>query len=350
MPKIAIIGTTSWGKTLGVVLANKGLQVSLWARTQEEATEIRNGGSKPALPFGIAFPPELSITSLLDEALARAQAVILAVPSQTMRHNIRLAKGYLDSMMLVVSAAKGLELGSNKRMSEVIAEEIAPDFRPNICVLSGPNLSREIIRHLPAATVVAAASEAVAQKAQKLLTTTNFCVYTNTDVIGVELGGALKNIIALGAGMVDGLGFGDNTKAAFITRGLIEIAALGIALGANPLTLAGLAGLGDVIATCASPLSRNHYVGVELAKGRSLEEITASMTSVAEGVNTTIGARNLARRLGLGMPITEKIHQVLFEGVDPHQVVAEVMSAEASHELAGQNWELFSFSNHRKHG
>lgn len=349
MPKIAIIGTTTWGKTLGVVLAHKGLQVRLWARTERETTELRSAGPNPALLPGITFPPQLSITSLLGEALADVKAVILAVPSQTMRHNIRLVQGYLNRSMIVVSAAKGLEIGSSKRMSQVIAEEIEPRFWSNICVLSGPNLSWEIIHGLPAATVVAAEDEAVARIAQELLTAPNFCVYTNTDVIGVELGGALKNIIALGAGMVDGLGYGDNAKAAFITRGLTELAALGVALGANPLTFAGLAGVGDVIATCASPLSRNHYVGVELAKGRSLKEITDSMTGVAEGVSTTIAARNLAQQLGLGMPITEKIYQVLFEGADPRQAMVAIMAAEAKHELAGHKWELFSFFRHRKH-
>lgn len=349
MPKIAIIGTTTWGKTLGVVLAHKGLQVRLWARTEREATELRKAGPNSALLPGVTFPPQLSITSLLGEALAEVKAVILVVPSQTLRHNIRLVQGYLNGSMLVVSAAKGLEIGSGKRMSQVIAEEIDPRFWSNICVLSGPNLSREIIHGLPAATVVAAENEAVARVAQKLLTAPNFCVYTNTDVIGVELGGALKNIIALGAGMVDGLGYGDNAKAAFITRGLTEIAALGVALGANPLTFAGLAGVGDVIATCASPLSRNHYVGVELTKGRSLREITDSMASVAEGVSTTIAARNLAQQLGLGMPITEKIYQVLFEGADPRQAMVALMEGEAKHELAGQKWELFSFFKHRGH-
>ncbi len=349
MPKIAIIGTTTWGKTLGVVLAHKGLQVRLWARTEREATELRKAGPNSALLPGVTFPPQLSITSLLGEALAEVKAVILVVPSQTMRHNIRLVQGYLNGSMLVVSAAKGLEIGSGKRMSQVIAEEIDPRFWSNICVLSGPNLSREIIHGLPAATVVAAENEAVARVAQKLLTAPNFCVYTNTDVIGVELGGALKNIIALGAGMVDGLGYGDNAKAAFITRGMTEIAALGVALGANPLTFAGLAGVGDVIATCASPLSRNHYVGVELTKGRSLREIIDSMTSVAEGVSTTIAARNLAQQLGLGMPITEKIYQVLFEGADPRQAMVAIMAGEAKHELAGQKWELFSFFKHRGH-
>jgi glycerol-3-phosphate dehydrogenase (NAD(P)+) len=346
MSKIAIIGTTSWGKTLGLVLANKGLNVSLWARSEAEAAQLKNSGSDTNQLA--AFASQLPITSSLGEALDAAQAVILAVPSQTMRQNIKLAKDYLGGEVLVVSAAKGLELGSNKRMSQVIAEEIAPELKTYICVLSGPNLSREIVRALPAATVVAAAIEAIARKAQKLLTTDRFCVYTNTDVIGVELGGALKNIIALGAGLVEGLGFGDNTKAAFITRGLIEITALGVALGANPLTFTGLAGLGDTIATCASPLSRNHYVGVELAKGRSLEEITASMTGIAEGVNTTVAAISLARQHGLGMPVIEKIYQVLFEGADPNQVVAEITSAEASHELAGQNWEFSDFSKQRQ--
>ncbi len=349
MSRIAIIGTTTWGKTLCVILANNGLEVSLWARTEQEAIKLRNEGPNPNLFPGGSFPDRVFITSILGKALTETEAVILAVPSQTMRDNIRLAGKYLSSSMLVVSAAKGLELITNKRMSQVIAEEIANNLRPNICVLSGPNLSCEVIRNLPAATVVAAESEAIAARARRLLTSPGFCVYTNTDVTGVELGGALKNIIALGAGMVDGLGFGDNTRAAFITRGLTEIAALGVALGANPLTFSGLAGLGDLIATCTSTLSRNHHVGVELAKGHSLDEITRSMTAVAEGVNTTIGARNLARQLGLGMPVTEKIYQVLFEGAAPHQIVAEVVSVQASHELDGHNWELFSFSNHRNH-
>lgn len=348
MPKIAIIGTTSWGKTLGVVLALKGQQVSLWARTEQEGAKLRNVGPNPDLLPGTTFPPYLSITSSLDEALARVAAVILAVPSQTMRRNIKLIRDYLNESMIIISAAKGLEIGSNKRMSQVIAEELAPHFQPNICVLSGPNLSREIMRQLPAATVVAAEDETVAVKAQLLLNAPNFCVYINTDVIGIELGGALKNIIALGAGMVDGLDYGDNAKAAFITRGVTELAALGVALGANPLTFAGLAGVGDVIATCASPLSRNHYVGVELAKGRKLKEIVGSMTGVAEGVNTTAAARQLAQQLGLGVPVTEKVYQVLFEGADPRQAIAELMTAEAKHELAGEKWELLSFSKPQK--
>ena len=233
-------------------------------------------------------------------------------------------------------------------MSQVIAEEIDPHYHSNICVLSGPNLSQEILRDLPAAAVVAAGDETVAREAQKLLTTPNFCVYTNTDIIGVELGGALKNIIALGAGMVDGLGYGDNAKGAFITRGLTEMAALGVAMGASPLTLSGLSGLGDLIATCASPLSRNHYVGVELTKGRSLDEVQASMAGTAEGVHTTIAVYNLAQQLQLEMPITEKIYQVLTDNADPHQIIAEILGNEGRHELAGRRWNLFSFFRHKR--
>ena len=349
MPKITIIGTTTWGMTLGMVLAHKGLDVRLWARTAKEADKLKNKGPDPHLLPGVTFPPQLLITSSLSKALAYVNAIILAVPSQSMRQNIVSVKYYLNKSTLVISAAKGLEIGSNKRMSEVIAEEINPRFRRNICVLSGPNLYREVLRGLPASAVVAAADESIARQAQKLLTTPNFCVYTNTDVIGVELGGALKNVIALGAGMIDGLGYGDNAKAAFVTRGLTEMAALGVALGASPLTLSGLAGLGDLMATCASPLSRNHYVGVELTKGRSLEEITTSMTSVAEGVSTTVAVWNMAQQLGLEMPITEKIYQVLYNSVEPQRVITDLLGAGGRHELAGRRWRLFSFFRHRRH-
>ncbi|HUU65138.1 MAG TPA: NAD(P)H-dependent glycerol-3-phosphate dehydrogenase [Dehalococcoidales bacterium] len=343
MLKVGIIGTTSWGTTLGIILAQKGVQVRLWARTEQEAAELKNNGPDPDLSPDITLPPQLLVTHDLEEAFDEAKAVILVVPSQSMRQNIKLVSSYLDKSMLVVSAAKGLEIGSGKRMSQVIEEEINPRFRSNICVLSGPNLAREVLRGLTAATVAAAEDNSVARKAQRLLTTPNLCVFTNNDVVGVELGGALKNIIALGAGIADGLSYGDNAKAAFMTRGLTEITALGVALGANPLTFSGLAGLGDIIATCASPLSRNHYVGVELAKGRSLTEIINSMSGVAEGVTTTLVARNLAYNLGLEMPITEMVYRVLYEDADPRQVAVEMMGGNARHELSGRKWRLFSF-------
>ena len=345
MPKLAIIGTTSWGITLGAVLARKGLTVRLWARTEREAAEL----SKTDFPLlSDVDSHELSITPELDKALADVKAVIVAVPSQTMRQNIRLVSDYLKKSAIVVSAAKGLEIGSNLRMSQVIAEEIAPRYRNNICVISGPNLAREIMLGLPAATVAAAEDEAIARSIQRLLTAPELCVFTHNDVIGVELGGALKNIIALGAGMADGLGYGDNAKAAFMTRGLTEVTALGVAMGANPLTFSGLAGLGDLITTCASPMSRNHYVGAELTKGRSLEEITSTMDGVAEGVSTTKVAWHLAQQHGLEMPITEKIYQVLYQGKSPKEAAAELMRAEVNHELTGRKWKLFSLLKHRK--
>ncbi|MDO8567166.1 MAG: NAD(P)H-dependent glycerol-3-phosphate dehydrogenase [Dehalococcoidales bacterium] len=348
MVKIAVIGTTSWGTTLGMMLARKDIEVRLWARTEKEAKTLRNDGPSATKFPDVVFPPQVTITSQMGEAVADTKAVILAVPSQTMRQNARLLKKHLTKSTLVISAAKGLEIGSNKRMSEVIAEEISPRSRPNICVLSGPNLSQEIMRQSPAATVVAAEDEDVARKVQRMLTTPYFCVFTNTDVIGVELGGALKNIIALGAGVIDGLGYGDNAKAAFVTRGLTEITALGVAMGANPLTFSGLAGLGDLIATCASSLSRNHYVGFELAKGRSLAEIMDSMNEVAEGVGTTLVAYNLAQQLGLGMPITEKLYRVLYKNADLHHAAKELMEATTRHELSGRKWRLFSLFKGRK--
>ena len=332
--EVAIIGTTAWGTTLGIMLSHKGMKVTLWARTGEEAEilnrEKENSGRLPGFPF----PEELSATASLGEALDQADLVILAVPSQHMRHNVRQISAYLDSSMLVLSAAKGLELDSAKRMSQVIPEEIDSRFHHNICVLSGPNLSKEVARGLPATTVVAGGDAAVATSVQKMMASPLFRVYVNTDVVGVELGGVLKNVIALAAGMVDGLGYGDNTKAGLITRGLAEITRLGVAAGASPLTFAGLAGLGDLVATCSSPLSRNRFVGQELAKGRPLKEITESMTGIAEGVTTTVAALKLAGGLKVEMPIAEQVYRVLYEGLDVRQGIAELMGRKLKHEFA----------------
>lgn len=343
MTRVCVIGTTSWGITLAMVMARRGLDTRLWARTEEEGERLRSQGAEPELLPDAVFPPGLSVTSSLKEATTLASAIILAVPSQTMRQNIRLVRDHLKTFKLIVSAAKGLEIGTNLRMSQVIASEIDPAFHRNICVLSGPNLAREIARGLPAAAVIAAKNEHVAKQAQKLLTAPNFSLYTNNDIIGVELGGALKNIIALGAGMIDGLDYGDNAKAAFITRGLTEMAAFGLAMGASPLTLSGLAGLGDVIATCASPLSRNHHVGEELARGRTLEEISASMLGVAEGITTTAAVWDLAQKMKLEMPITKRMYQVLYRGASVQEIIPDILGARYRHELAGRKWKLFSF-------
>jgi glycerol-3-phosphate dehydrogenase (NAD(P)+) len=346
MQKVAVIGTTSWGITLSVLLVHNGNEVKLWARSPEEANTLKNKGSDRFPGFNI--PKEITITHNMDEALNDVNAIILAVPSATMRENASRVAKYLTKSTLIISASKGLEIDSNKRMSEVIAEEIDPKYRVNICVLSGPQLAKEILNNRPAASVVAAEDKMTARKAQRLLSGNDFCIFTNQDIIGVELGGALKNILALGAGIADGLGYGDNAKAAFMTRGLTEITALGMALGANPLTFSGLAGLGDVITTCASPLSRNHYVGVELTKGRPLAEILQSLHQVAEGVNTTRVAYNLAQQLGLEMPITEKIYEVLYKNADPAKAARAMMGGNTRHELAGRRWRLFSLFHHQK--
>jgi glycerol-3-phosphate dehydrogenase (NAD(P)+) len=346
MLKVAVIGTTSWGITLAIMMHKKGSEVRLWARTLQEVNQLKKKGSD-RFP-GRKIPKEIIITYKMNEALKGVDAVILAVPSATMRQNIKRAAKYLTKSMIIISASKGLEINTNRRMSEVIAEEIKPQFRVNICVLSGPQLAKEIIENHPAASVVAATDKTTAKQAQKILTNDNFCVFTNTDIVGVELGGALKNILALGAGIADGLGYGDNAKAAFMTRGLTEITALGQALGANPLTFSGLAGLGDVITTCASPLSRNHYVGVELTKGRRLAAILKGMHQVAEGVNTTHAAHTLAQQLGLEMPITEKIYEVLFKNAKPAKAAQSMIGGNARHELAGRRWRLFSLFRHQK--
>jgi glycerol-3-phosphate dehydrogenase (NAD(P)+) len=348
MPKVSIIGTTSWGITLGIMLALKGQNVGIWARTEKEALDLKSTAFRSSgFPIN-DIPSSLSVTSDPGEALADSRAVILAIPSQTMRSNIRVIKSFLTRSIVIASAAKGLEIGSNRRMSQVIAEEIDPKLKHNICVLSGPNLAREILMGLPAATVAAAEDQEIARTMQRLLTTPNLCVFTHSDVAGVELGGAFKNIIALGAGIADGLGYGDNAKAAFMTRGLTEITALGVNLGAHPLTFSGLAGLGDLIATCSSPLSRNHYLGVELTKGRAVQEITSSMDAVAESVTTVKAAWNLSRKMGLEMPITEQLYSVLYEGLNPRTAAANLMQAQVEHELTGRKWKLFSFLNRQK--
>ena len=348
MDKIAIVGTTSWGITLGLLMAGKGNEVSLWARTQKEANHLTKKGLDPKRFPEVKLPDNLTVTSKMADAMADAAAVILAVPSPTMRQNVTAVAPCVTKGMVIVSCAKGLETGSNKRMSQVIAEEVGEKYAANVCTLSGPNLAREIMRNQPAAAVAAAENIDTARKAQKILMCAKFCVFTNSDIIGVELGGALKNIIALGAGIADGLEYGDNAKAAFITRGLTEITALGMTLGANPLTFSGLAGLGDVIATCASPLSRNHYVGTEMAKGRALAEILEGMDEVAEGVTTVLAAHDLAQQHGLEMPITDKLYKVLYEDYDPRQAAEDLMGGNVRHELAGRRWRLFSLFRRRK--
>ena len=325
MATIGVVGATGWGTTLAIITAREGHTVRLLARSNEEAAWLRLANENSKYLPGASFPPAMRVTHDPTEALGGADLTILAVPSNTLRRNVRDFGEYIDDGTVIVSAVKGLEIETGSRMSEVIREEIGVSGRPSICALSGPNLAREIIRGKLSSTVIASPDEDAAKKAQSILNSSVFRVYTNTDIVGVELGGALKNIIAIGAGICDGLQMGDNVKAAFITRGLAEIARLGVAAGAREMTLAGLAGMGDLIATCSSALSRNHQVGRLLSRGKNLTDIRSEMHNVAEGINTTAAARDMAAELGVEMPITEVTYHVLFEGMSVDRAVAELM-------------------------
>ncbi len=318
MPEVVVIGSTTWGTTLGRLLADKGVQVSIWTRSEARAEELtleeRKRLEETQSQKGLSF------TGDLGEAMYSAAFVIWAVPAQRMRQNVKQASRYVHSSMIQVSVAKGLEAATGKRMSEVIAEEATHVSSESICALSGPNLSQEINQGLPATSVVAGTNIEFAEKAQKLLDSPNFSIFISDDIVGVELCGALKNVIALGAGILDGLEMGNNAKAAFITIGWSEVVSLGIALGARASTFFGLAGLGDLIATGNSPLSRNHYVGYELGKGRPLRDIIASMSNVAEGVDTTVAAYGLASKLELNVPIINLVYSVLFESLPPAEI------------------------------
>lgn len=311
MPRATIIGNTTWGSTLAALLSDGEVAVKLWARNASEAEQANQETHG------------YSSTSCIEEAIEGSDLVIWAVPSQRLRQNVVHARDHLTASMLLMSAAKGLEMDSGKRMSEVVGEEIASALRAHICVLSGPNLAAEISQGLTAASVVAAEQIAVAERARELMGSPKFLLSATDDVIGVELAGALKNIVALGAGMMDGLGLGENAKAAFVTWSWAEVVSLGVALGARASTFYGLAGMGDLVATCAGNLSRNHYLGYEVAKGRSLEEVSASMSQVVEGVGTTMAVHQLAQRSNLKAPIADLIYRVLFENLPVPRTLAD---------------------------
>lgn len=338
MVAVGVIGSGAWGTTLARLLAGKGIETTLWEHQPERARAMQEQRENALFLPGFRFPASLRVTADIAQATRAQDMLLLVTPSQRLRENLRLLAPTLGPETLLVSCSKGIEIGTLKRMSEIICEEL-PNARQRLASLSGPNLSLEVAAEKPTAAVVASDAPEVALRARTLLTTEHFRVYNSDDVVGVELGGALKNIIAIGAGFNDGMGFGENAKAAFITRGLAEISRLGIAAGANPLTFAGLAGIGDLIATCASPLSRNQQLGRRLAAGEKLDEILASTHSVAEGVSTTRAALKFAKRYGVEMPITRQLSLVLFEGLDPHKAVPELMMRDPKHELQGMNEE-----------
>jgi glycerol-3-phosphate dehydrogenase (NAD(P)+) len=323
---IGVIGAGSWGTTLADLLAKKGHDVTLWAYEPELVDEMATTGINGIYLPGISLSPRLRFTNSLRDAFEGKGLILCVVPSQLVRGVIRSVLPVLPAEALIVSASKGIELDSLMTVSQVYAELMPPPLFQRFSVLSGPSFAREVALEMPTAVVVAAAVADVARRVQDIFTTPSFRVYTNTDVTGVELGGAIKNVIALAAGISDGLGFGNNTRAALITRGLAEMTRLGRAMGAKGETFAGLAGMGDLVLTCTGDLSRNRTVGIKLGQGMRLAEILAEMRMIAEGVKTAESARNLAVRLGIDMPITEKVYRVLYEDKPARDAVVELMT------------------------
>ena len=308
--KVAVFSAGSWGTAFSIVLADAGNDVTLWARREELANAINDRHENPDYQPGIQLPPSVSGSHDVERALSGADVVVLATPSQSMRDNLTQWAPYIEKDAVIVSLMKGVELGTLDRMSEVIAQ-VTGAGPERIAVVSGPNLSPEIARREPAAAVIACADEDVAKMLQERCHSPAFRPYTSTDVLGCELGGAYKNVVGLAVGMAVGLGFGDNTTASVITRGLAETARLAMALGANPLTLMGLAGLGDLVATCSSPLSRNRTFGEKLGQGMTTEEIYASTNQVAEGAKSCSSLLALARQTGIDAPIAEHVEAVV---------------------------------------
>jgi glycerol-3-phosphate dehydrogenase (NAD(P)+) len=323
--RAAVMGTGSWGTAYAKVLADAGTDVVLWARRPELVRAVRETHENPDYLPGITLPLNLTATDDAAEALDGAEFVVLAVPSQSLRDNLAAWAPAVPLDALLVSLMKGIELGTSKRMSEVVAE-VADVPLERVAVVSGPNLAHEIAVGQPAATLVACADGDAAVRLQDASTNRYFRPYTDHDVVGCELGGAVKNVIALAVGMADGMGLGDNAKASLITRGLAETARLGAAQGADPLTFSGLAGLGDLVATCTSPLSRNRTFGEKLGRGQTLQEILGQKQQTAEGVKSCRSILDLARKHDVDMPITEHVVQVVHEGMTPVDMVRSLMS------------------------
>jgi glycerol-3-phosphate dehydrogenase (NAD(P)+) len=334
MSRVAVIGAGSWGTAVAALAAHNADTV-LWARRPELADAINATHENASYLPGASLPATLRATGSLTEAVSGADVVVMGVPSHGFRAVLSDARADIGSGAALVSLSKGVEQETLLRMSEVIADVVAGHDPGHVGVLTGPNLAKEIAAGQPAASVVAFTSAAVAARVQQVFMTPSFRVYTNPDVVGCEIAGALKNVIALGVGMAHGLGYGDNAKAALITRGLAELARLGAALGGDPLTFAGLAGMGDLIATCSSPQSRNRSVGVALGEGRSLDEIVAEMNMVAEGVKSTGAVLELAARHSVEMPVAEFVGRVLYDGAKPAEHVAALMGRAAKPELHG---------------
>jgi glycerol-3-phosphate dehydrogenase (NAD(P)+) len=331
MTRVAVLGSGSWGTAFSQVLADAGSEVRIWGRRAELCASINDRHENPDYLPGVGLPESIRATDDAAAALEAAEVVVLALPAQTLRANLEQWAPLLPDGSVLVSLMKGIELGTSRRMSEVINETTgAPPER--IAVVSGPNLAKEIAARQPAASVIACVDEAVAEKLQQVCMTPYFRPYTNVDVIGVELCGAVKNVIALSVGMAKGMGMGDNSQASIITRGLAEMTRLGIALGADMATFAGLAGVGDLVATCMSPLSRNRTFGENLGRGMSLDEVVRSTRQTAEGVTSCESILALGRRHSVEMPLTEHVVAAVHDGLPPEEIVRRIMSRSAKSE------------------
>ncbi len=337
--RAAVLGAGSWGTTLAIVLAENGHEVALWEFDAECATIVAQKRENHKFLPGVPIPPSVVVTNDLGSALRDARLVLFVVPSHATRGTARNVRASLGGDAIVVCATKGLEEGTLSRMSEVLREELRVDAS-RIVSLVGPSHAEEVSRRVPTSIVAAGSDAATCAQVQEAFVRPYFRVYTNDDVVGVEIATALKNSIAIAAGILDGLGFGDNTKAALVTRGLAEITRLGLAMGAAKETFSGLAGVGDLVVTCLSRHSRNRYVGEAIGRGETLEQALAGMVMVAEGVRTTRAAVELGRRHNVELPIIEMVHRVLFERHDPREAVTELMMrpprAEASGETSGR--------------
>jgi glycerol-3-phosphate dehydrogenase (NAD(P)+) len=326
--RVAVIGAGSWGTALANLLADNGNDVTVWSFEADVADSINRLHENTKYMKGIPLEPQLRATQILSEAVSGADVVLNVTPSQHVRGVLRDAAQYTSPETLIVSASKGIETSSLKTMAEVLEEVIPGSAGAHACFLSGPSFALEVAKKMPTAVAMASHHLDSARRAQELFQSPYFRVYTNPDVIGVELGGALKNVIAIAAGMAAGLQLGHNALAALITRGLAEIARVAVARGANPLTLSGLAGMGDLILTCTGELSRNRSVGVALGQGKTIDEILGGMFMVAEGVETTRGAHALAQQSGIEMPIVAEVHGVLFEGRTAREALENLMLRE----------------------
>lgn len=331
MYNIGVFGAGSWGTAIAILLAEKGFQVNLWARTTSAAEEMQQTRENKRYLSGVPFPEALTVTSDLALAARKVSVAVVATPSHGVRTLVRDLSPYISQDTYIVSATKGLEVESLLRMSQVITTEL-PFTTERLAVLSGPNHAEEVSRGIPTTTVIAAGKRKTAEFLQDIFMTPVFRVYTNPDLIGVEIGGALKNIIALGAGISDGLKYGDNSKAALMTRGLAEITRLGVAMGARTQTFAGLSGLGDLVVTCTSMHSRNRRAGIAIGQGATREEVVANTGMVVEGIRTTQAAYQLARNYDVEMPITEQINKILYEGKSPREAVTDLMLRGKTHE------------------